>query len=118
MRQETTAQLGKSSVEAAVSAAAHRASQAARLPPQRFRSPITDHRSHIHPQPHTNAFTLQKQRERASAHRRAVALCEGGFTLAELLVTIGVLVLVVFFATQLLKSAATVAVLGHKKMDA
>src|SRR6266496_1155784 len=31
-----------------------------------------------------------------------------GFTLAELLVTVGVLVLLVFLATQLLKSAATV----------
>jgi hypothetical protein len=41
-----------------------------------------------------------------------------GFTLAELVVTIGVLVLLVFLATQLLKSAATVTVLGNKQMDA
>jgi hypothetical protein len=40
------------------------------------------------------------------------------FTLAELVVTVGVLVLLVFFATQLLKSAATVTTLGHKQMDA
>ena len=40
------------------------------------------------------------------------------FTLAELVVTVGVLVLLVFLATQLLKSAATVTTLGHKQMDA
>jgi hypothetical protein len=38
--------------------------------------------------------------------------------LAELAVTVGVLVLLVFFATQLLKSAATVTTLAHKQMDA
>jgi len=38
--------------------------------------------------------------------------------LAELAVTVGVLVLLVFLATQLLKSAATVTTLGHKQMDA
>jgi type II secretory pathway component PulJ len=42
----------------------------------------------------------------------------GGFTLAELLVTMGVLVLLVFLATQLLNTAATVTRLGHKQMDA
>jgi prepilin-type N-terminal cleavage/methylation domain-containing protein len=41
-----------------------------------------------------------------------------GFTLVELLVTMGVLVLLVFLATQLINSAATVTVLGYKKMDA
>jgi hypothetical protein len=41
-----------------------------------------------------------------------------GFTLAELLVTTGVLVLLVFLAAQLLTTAATVTILGHKKMDA
>src|SRR5213596_3097447 len=46
-------------------------------------------------------FTLPKQRERFSA-----------FTLAELLVTMSVLVLVVLLFTQLLKSAATVTTLG------
>jgi hypothetical protein len=55
----------------------------------------------------TDAFTLPKQRERVSA-----------FTLAELVVTVGVLVLLVFLATQLLKSAATITTLGHKQMDA
>jgi hypothetical protein len=41
----------------------------------------------------------------------------GGFTLAELVITVGVLVLLVILATQLLKSAATVTTLGHKQMD-
>jgi hypothetical protein len=40
------------------------------------------------------------------------------FTLSELVITVGVLVLVVFLATQLLKSAATVTTQGHKQMDA
>jgi hypothetical protein len=42
----------------------------------------------------------------------------GGFTLAELLVSIGVLVLLVLLATQLLNSAATITTLGQKRMDA
>src|SRR2546423_5307791 len=41
-----------------------------------------------------------------------------GFTLAELLVSVGVLVLLVLLATQLLNSAATLTTLGHKQMDA
>jgi hypothetical protein len=41
-----------------------------------------------------------------------------GFTLAELLVSIGVLVLLVLLFTQLLNSAATITSLGHKRMDA
>ena len=40
------------------------------------------------------------------------------FTLAELVVTVGVLVLLVFLVTQLLNSAATITTLGHKQMDA
>jgi hypothetical protein len=52
-------------------------------------------------------FTLPQQRERFSA-----------FTLAELLVSMGVLVLVVLLFTQLLNSAATITTLGHKLMDA
>src|SRR5215471_16906682 len=41
-----------------------------------------------------------------------------GFTLVELLVTIGVLVLVVLLASQLLNSAAGITTLGHRQMDA
>jgi hypothetical protein len=40
------------------------------------------------------------------------------FTLAELLVTVGVLVLLVLLFTQLLNSSATITALGHKQMDA
>lgn len=40
------------------------------------------------------------------------------FTLAELLVSVGVLVLLVLLATQLLNSAANITTLGHKQMDA
>jgi hypothetical protein len=42
----------------------------------------------------------------------------GGFTLAELLITVGVLVLLVLLFTQLLNSAATITTLGHKQMEA
>jgi hypothetical protein len=42
----------------------------------------------------------------------------GAFTLAELLVSVGVLVLLVLLATQLLNNAATITSLGHKQMDA
>jgi len=51
-------------------------------------------------------FTLPKQRHRFSA-----------FTLAELLITMSVLVLLVFLLTQLLNSAATTMTLGNKRMD-
>ena len=52
-------------------------------------------------------FTLPKQRERFSA-----------FTLAELVISIAVLVLLVLLFTQLLNSAATTTTLGNKRMDA
>jgi Tfp pilus assembly protein PilV len=64
------------------------------------------------------AFTLAKQRERVSAPSPAVALREGGFTLAELLVSVGVLVVLVLFFGQVLKSTATITTRGHKQMDA
>lgn len=40
------------------------------------------------------------------------------FTLAELLVTVGVLVVLVLLFTQLLNSSVTITTLGHKQMDA
>jgi Tfp pilus assembly protein PilV len=49
---------------------------------------------------------------------RPRVLREGGFTLAELLVTIGVLVLLVLLFTQLLNSTASITTLGHKQIDA
>ena len=55
------------------------------------------------------ALTLPKQRDLESVR---------GFTLAELLVTMSVLVLLVFLFTQLLNSASTTMSLGNKRMDA
>ena len=57
---------------------------------------------------------------RVQSERRPVSrrVCEGGFTLAELLVSMGVLVLLVLLFTQLVKSATTITILGHKLMDA
>src|SRR5437762_2508418 len=49
-----------------------------------------------------------------SLQRRGVT----GVTLVELLVTIGVLVILVLLATQLLNSAASITTLGHKQMGA
>ena len=43
---------------------------------------------------------------------------EGAFTLAELVVSVGVLVVLVLLFTQLLNSAASITTLGHKQMDA
>src|SRR5215468_1785582 len=54
------------------------------------------------------------QPARLPLHRRGRA----AFTLAELLVSLGVLVLLVFLAAQLINSATAVAILGHKRMDA
>ena len=51
-------------------------------------------------------------------HGRQSRGYSAGFTLAELLVTMGVLILLVFLASQLLNTAATVTRLGHKQMDA
>jgi len=42
----------------------------------------------------------------------------GGFTLAELVVSMGVLVLLVLLFTQLLNNAESITTLGHKQMDA
>ena len=41
-----------------------------------------------------------------------------GFTLAELVISVGILVVLVLLFTVLLNSAATVTTLGHKQMDA
>src|SRR5258708_1782874 len=54
------------------------------------------------------------QATRLPLQRRRIA----GFTLAELLVSVGVLVLLVLLASQLLNSAASITTLGHKQMSA
>src|SRR5262249_34844817 len=61
--------------------------------------------------PAANAQPLQAKRLPLQQLSRA-------FTLAELVVSVGVLVLLVFFASHLLKSTATITTLGHKQMDA
>ncbi|PYI91451.1 MAG: hypothetical protein DME97_14310 [Verrucomicrobia bacterium] len=43
---------------------------------------------------------------------------DDGFTLAELLVAVSVLVLIVLFVSQLLNQTTTMTTLGHKRMDA
>jgi type II secretion system protein J len=92
----------RATVEAALSAATPRPSQATRLREASSRQARPfGYRS-------GQALPLQlKQR----GHSR-------GFTLAELLVSVGVLVLLALLATQLLNSAATITTLGHKQMDA
>jgi hypothetical protein len=89
MRQDTITKRNKSPVEAAVSAAVVSPTQATCL-------------------------------RHASARQARLPLRQRsrGFTLAELVVTVGVLVLLVFLATQLVKSAATVTTLGHKQISA
>ena len=56
---------------------------------------------------------------RGPAHAARLRLQHGchGFTLAELLVSMGVLVLLVLLFTQLLNSAASITTLGHKVID-
>ena len=49
--------------------------------------------------------------------QRAEFRLTDGFTLAELLVTVGVLVVLMLLFTQLLNSAANITTLGHKRMD-
>jgi Tfp pilus assembly protein PilV len=51
-----------------------------------------------------------------TAHIRAKR--EDGFTIAELLIAVGVLVVLTLLFTQLLNSAANITSLGHKQMDA
>jgi hypothetical protein len=60
------------------------------------------------------AILGQGQATRLPLQRRDAA----GFTLAELLISVGVLVLLVLLTSQLLNTAATVTTLGHKQMDA
>src|SRR5438128_11381634 len=70
------------------------------------------------------AATVQHtQATRAFGYRSGQALLlqrrsHAAFTRAELLVSVGVLVLLIFLATQLLNSAANVTTLGNKQMDA
>ena len=73
----------------------------------------------------TTRLQDHRTEEEASRRRSQWSVVSGqlssrvsAFTLAELLVSMGVLVLLVLLFTQLLNSAATVTILGHKRMDA
>ena len=57
-------------------------------------------------------------RNTALGTAHATAKCTAGFTLAELLISVAVLVLLVLLTSQLLNTAATVTTLGQKQMDA
>jgi len=63
-------------------------------------------------------FSPAASRANALRTAHATAKLPSGFTLAELLVSVGVLVLLTLLATQLLNSAATIMTLGHRQMDA
>jgi hypothetical protein len=60
------------------------------------------------------AILGQTQAIRLPPQRRGAT----GFTLAELLVSVNVIVLLVFLSTRLINSATTVTILGQKRMDA
>jgi len=66
--------------------------------------------------PACTAATAGRQAANASTLQRFKA--SAGFTLTELLVTMGVLVVLVLLFTQLVNSAATTMTLGNKRMDA
>jgi prepilin-type N-terminal cleavage/methylation domain-containing protein len=59
-----------------------------------------------------------RQLAKSGDRRRTTARGNTGFTLVELLVGVAVLVLLVLLLTQLLNTAATITILGHKQMDA
>src|ERR1700745_3730448 len=56
--------------------------------------------------------------ERSCQNGSQCRSCRGGFTLAELLITVGVLVMFALLATQLLNSTAIVTALAYQQMDA
>src|SRR5947207_6956857 len=61
------------------------------------------------------AVTHRKQNCKNGSQSRGY---RAAFTLVELAVSMGVLVLLVLLFTQLLNSSATITILGHKQMDA
>jgi hypothetical protein len=63
---------------------------------------------------HSSADVKQSARVGGPA---SCCLVEGGFTIAELLVSVFVLVLVIFMVTQLMTSATAITRTGHKQID-
>src|SRR4051812_47443399 len=72
------------------------------------------------PQEHKTNDDAAARRGQWSVLRSGWSLRHGraAFTLAELVVSVGVLVVLVLLFTQLLKSTASITTLGHKQMDA
>jgi len=60
---------------------------------------------------------LNRSKQQTSG-RQVTPNWNAGFTLAELVVSVGVLVLIVFLSSQLFNATGTVTTLGHKQMDA
>jgi prepilin-type N-terminal cleavage/methylation domain-containing protein len=71
-------------------------------------------RSPRHVGPLANTFGVAS---RVGAPRRVVALCEGGFTLAELLVSMFVLGIILVMFAQLMTTATAVSRIGNKYID-
>jgi len=63
-------------------------------------------------------FLVSARKHNALGTAHTTAKRAAGFTLAEVLISVAVLVLLVLLFTQLFNSAATVTILGHKQMDA
>jgi type II secretory pathway pseudopilin PulG len=63
-------------------------------------------------------MTTTEDRTRIKTMRLLLHRRPAGFTLVELIVTVGVLVLLVLLFTRLLNNMASVTTLGHKQMDA
>jgi len=87
---------------------------------------------HVVPRPQDNTSGEQTSRDqrllvhqsdglvppRVSRFRQHAEHAHAAFTLAELLVTVGILVLLVLLFSQFLNSATTITTLGHRQMDA
>src|ERR1700751_667672 len=63
-------------------------------------------------------FLVSARKHNALRTAHTTARRMDGFTLAELLVSVAVLVVLILLFAQLLKSAATITTLGHGQMDA
>ena len=63
-------------------------------------------------------FLVSARKHNALGTAHTTGKRAAGFTLAELLISVAVLVLLVLLTSQLLNTAATVKTLGHKQMDA
>src|SRR5262249_32001436 len=63
-------------------------------------------------------FVADNSRRNTTSTAHTTPNRTGGFTLAELVVSMGVFALLIFLASQFFNSAATVTTLGNKQMDA